>query len=83
MNKRVGAGLFIVTLTASGLAFSDCPETMPEKLLVDCIINENAGTAFPPGDYADMQLYKEWLKTQQSATIQLSKKSSNTKQITN
>jgi hypothetical protein len=65
MTKQAKVGLFIFTITASGLALADCPNTMSEQLLTDCIVNEGAGRSFPPGDYANIDLYKNWMAAQQ------------------
>ena len=66
MKKSGNVGLLVLAITGSSVSFADCPNTMPQQLLQDCIVNENAGASFPPGDYAYMNLYKQWLKTQQS-----------------
>jgi hypothetical protein len=42
-----------------------CPNTMPVKLLEDCIVYENAGHSFPPSDYVYMAMYKDWFIEQQ------------------
>jgi len=60
MTKKTAVGLFIFTITASGLAMANCPGSMPEQLLEDCIVNEGAGANFPTSDYAHMALYEEW-----------------------
>ena len=64
MTKKTAVGLFISTITASGLAMADCSKSMPEQLLEDCIVYEGAGANFPTSDYAHMDLYQGWLKTQ-------------------
>jgi hypothetical protein len=63
-TKYLETGLCLFAITASGLAFADCPNAMPVKLLQDCITYEGAGESFPTDDYAYLGQYKEWLKTQ-------------------
>jgi hypothetical protein len=65
MKIHGNVALLVLTITVSGLSFAYCPITMPQQLLQDCIVNENAGASFPPSDYAYMDLYQEWMKTQQ------------------
>jgi hypothetical protein len=65
MKKHAQIGLFVFTITASGLALADCPVSMPERLLSDCITYEGSGSTFPTSDYTYMELYNEWLKEQQ------------------
>ena len=67
MNKEMGLGLFLCGIASSSLAIADCPTSMPEQLLEDCIVYEGAGSAFPPADYAYMDLYSHWL-TEQGST---------------
>ena len=64
--KQAEVGLFIFSITASGVALADCPHTMPVQLLEDCLIYQNEGESFPADDYAHMDQYQEWLKTQQA-----------------
>jgi hypothetical protein len=65
--KHAEVGLFLFTITTSGMALSaNCPHTLPVQLLEDCITNENAGHSFPPSDYVYMDQYQAWLKTQQA-----------------
>jgi len=66
--KHAQVGLFVFAITASGLVLADCPDTMPEQLLEDCIVYEGAGSRFPTSDYAHMNLYNIWLKEQQPTT---------------
>ena len=66
MTKQAEVGLFIVTIAASGLAMADCPNTMPEQLLTDCIVYEGAGHSFPPSGYVYMDVYQGWLTAQQT-----------------
>jgi len=69
MKERAGIGLFVFAITASGLAFAGCPNTMPSQLLQDCITYEGAGSTFPTSDYAHMNTYNDWLvERQQTAT---------------
>ena len=63
--KRAEVGLAIFIVTSSSVALADCPNTMPEQLLNDCIVYEGAGNGFPTSDYAHMDQYQDWLKTQQ------------------
>jgi len=63
-NAQIGA--FILTITSSGFSLANCPGSMPEQLLEDCIVYEGAGTSFPTSDYAHMHQYKNWQKTRQS-----------------
>jgi hypothetical protein len=65
--KHAEVGLFLFTITASGVALAaNCPHTMPVQLLEDCIAYENAGHSFPTSDYAHMDQYQDWLKAQQA-----------------
>jgi len=66
INNHAGVVLFIFTITASGLVMANCPSTMPEQLMEDCIVYEGAGANFPTSDYAHIDQYKNWQKTQQS-----------------
>jgi hypothetical protein len=43
MMNCAEVGLFLFTITASGLALANCPGSMPEQLLNDCIVYEGAG----------------------------------------
>ncbi len=70
MKKPVCVGLFLCGIAGSGMAFAECPISMPEQLLTDCIVNEDAGHNFPPSDYAYMDMYQDWVKTQQSKQVQ-------------
>jgi len=69
MMKRAELSLFLFTITASGLVSANCPGSMPEQLLNDCIVYEGAGSSFPTSDYAHMEQYQDWMKTQQSPAI--------------
>jgi hypothetical protein len=64
MTKQAEVGLFIFTITASGLAMADCQNAMPQQLLEDCIVYEGAGTSFPTSDYAHIDLYTNWMAAQ-------------------
>ena len=66
MMKQAEIGLFIFTITASGLAMADCPNAMPVQLLKDCIVYENAGHSFPPSGYVNMDIYQNWVAAQQT-----------------
>lgn len=66
MNMEVRIGLFLSGIVTSGLAMADCPNTMPDQLLEDCIVYEGAGARFPTSDYSHMDQYHDWLKTQQT-----------------
>ncbi len=65
MNKEAGVGFFLCGIVTSSLALAECPKTMPEQLLQDCIVYEGAGSTFPTKDYAYMDLYNKWLRQQQ------------------
>ena len=67
--KHAQVGLFLFTITAGGLALANCPGSMPVQLLGDCIVYEGAGDNFPTSDYAYMDQYQDWPKTQQSLAI--------------
>ena len=67
--KHAQAGLLLVAITARGLVLATCPGSMPEQLLEDCIVYEGAGASFPTSDYAHMDQYQVWLKTQQPLAI--------------
>ena len=66
MSKVHGVAVFLCGIAISGLAMAECPHTMPLQLLEDCIVYENAETDFPPSDYANLALYKEWMEKQKS-----------------
>jgi hypothetical protein len=66
-HAQVGA--FVITITASGLALANCPDSMPVQILKDCIVYEGAGSDFPTSDYANMDQYQDWLKTTQPQAI--------------
>jgi len=74
MTKQAEVGLYIFTIAASGLAVADCPNTMPEQLLTDCIVNEGAGHSFPPSGYVNMGMYQDWVKAQQTHALAKSDK---------
>ena len=65
MNMTIRAGTFLCGILVSSLVMAGCPNTMPVKLLEDCIVYENAGHSFPPSDYVYMAMYKDWLIEQQ------------------
>jgi hypothetical protein len=69
LTKHAETGLFLFAITASGLAVADCPPSMPEQLLEDCIVYEGAGSTFPTSDYAYMDRYRNWLQTQQPTVM--------------
>jgi len=75
MNKKVHVVLFLCGIATSSLAMADCPITMPEQLIEDCIVNENAGHSFPPSDYVYMDMYQEWVKAQQTEKMKIVAKS--------
>lgn len=70
MTRQMQVGILLSTIAMSGLAAAECPQTMPYQLLQDCITYEGAGSQFPAGDYAYMDLYQDWLEKQgqQAAT---------------
>ena len=65
MTKHAEAILFIFTTAVSGLAIADCPNKLPVQLLEDCLVYEGAGYSFPPDDYVNMDMYQNWVATQQ------------------
>ena len=65
MKEHARVALSVFAITASGMAFADCPNTMPSQLLQDCITYEGAGSTFPTSDYAHMNTYNDWLIEQQ------------------
>ena len=67
--KHAQVCVFLFTITSSGLALANCPGPMPEQLMEDCIVYEGAGANFPTSDYAHMDQYQDWLKTQQPLAI--------------
>ena len=64
MKKYGNIGLLVLIITGSGLSLADCPNSMPQQLLQDCIVYEGAGTTFPSSDYAYMDEYIDWINTQ-------------------
>ena len=71
-TKHTEVCLFVFMVTAGGAAFATCPNTMPLELLTDCIVYEGDGSSnFPTSDYAYMDRYQAWLKTQPQETILL------------
>jgi len=64
MKKSAQIGLCVYAIAVSDLLMADCSRTMPEQLLEDCIVYESAGSSFPTSDYAHMNEYQDWLKTQ-------------------
>lgn len=67
--KHAQISLCVFMITASGTASATCPNTMPLELLRDCVVYEGAGSSFPTSDYAHMDRYQDWLKTQLPATM--------------
>ena len=67
--KHAQVGLFLFTITASGLALANCPGSMPVQLLEDCIVVESSGSSYPNSTYANMEQYQAWLKTQPPTAI--------------
>jgi len=67
--KHAEVCLSLLMITAGGAAFATCPNTMPLELLVDCIVYEGGGSSFPASDYAYMDHYQVWVKTQSPTTI--------------
>jgi hypothetical protein len=66
MDKKAYIITFVSGVVISGLAMADCASTMPEQLLKDCIVNEDAGHSFPPSGYVNMDMYQDWVKSQQT-----------------
>jgi len=64
MKKSGNIGLLVLIITGSGLSLADCPNSMPQQLLQDCIVYESAGTTFPGSDYAYMDEYIDRINTQ-------------------
>jgi len=62
--KHAQLGTFVFAITAGGSAVANCPGSMPQQLLEDCIVYEGAGSSFPTDDYAHMDVYNSWLKEQ-------------------
>jgi hypothetical protein len=68
-TKHTQVCLFVFMITAGGTAFATCPNAMPVELLVDCIAYEGNGESSSPTlDYAYMDRYQVWLKTQREGT---------------
>jgi hypothetical protein len=63
--KHAAVGIYIFTMASAGVVLADCPHNLPEKLLEDCLIYDSEGQTFPADDYAYMDEYQAWLKTQQ------------------
>jgi len=74
MNKKVRISVFLYGIVTSSLVMADCPNTMPEQLLTDCIVNESAGHSFPPSGYVYMDMYQDWVMAQQPKTLFKSEK---------
>ena len=69
-TKHTQVCLFVFMITAGGTAFATCPNAMPVELLVDCIAYEGNGESSSPTlDYAYMERYQVWLKTQPQTAI--------------
>jgi hypothetical protein len=43
----------------------NCPSTLPVQLLEDCLMYDVEWERFPASDYAYIDQYQAWLKTQQ------------------
>ena len=67
MKIYIQATAFVSTILTGGVASAECPISMPEQLLYDCVIYENSGSEFPTDEYPYKQAYNEWLKTQQAS----------------
>jgi len=68
--KHTEVCLFVFMVTAGGTAFATCPNSMPMELLVDCIGYEgDVESSLPTSDYAYMDRYQVWLKTQPPTAI--------------
>jgi hypothetical protein len=69
-TKHTKVCLFVFMIAAGGTAFATCPNTMPLELLTDCIVYEGDGSSsFPTSDYAYLDRYQDWLKTQPPTAI--------------
>jgi hypothetical protein len=66
--KHAAVGLYVFTMGLGGIALADCPVNLPAKLLQDCLIYDSEGESFPADDYAYMDEYQAWLKTQTRET---------------
>ena len=64
--KHAAVGIYIFSMASGGVVLADCPHNLPVKLLEDCLIYDSEGETFPADDYAYMDEYQAWLKTQQS-----------------
>jgi len=62
--NRAVVGVYVFTLVSGGVALADCPRSMPTQLLEDCLIYDSEGETFPADDYAHMDEYQAWIKTQ-------------------
>ena len=63
--KHAVVGIYVFTMGLSGMALADCPDNLPTQLLQDCLIYDSEGESFPADDYAYLDEYQAWLKTQQ------------------
>ena len=79
MKKYARFAVSVCAIVTSYPIFANCPASMPEPLLHDCIVYENAGELFPTSDYAYKDLYEQWLKDQQSSSKTVEKKSADGK----
>ena len=66
MKKYAQAGICVYTILMSDLLMAECPQSMPQTVLEDCITYERAGSTFPTSDYARLDMYNEWLNEQRS-----------------
>ena len=65
MNRQVYAGSLLYGILASSLAMADCANKMPVQLLEDCLVYEGAGYSFPPDEYVNIDIYQNWMASQQ------------------
>lgn len=71
-HTKVCLFVFMVAAGGAGTAFATCPNSMPIQLLLDCIVYEgDEVSSFPTSDYAYMDRYQNWLKTQPQGTTLL------------
>jgi hypothetical protein len=66
--KHAVIGIYVFTMGSGGVAVADCPHNLPTQLLKDCLIYDSEEESFPSDDYAHMDEYQTWLKTQKPAT---------------
>ena len=69
-TKHTKVCLFVFMISAGGTALATCPNAMPVALLVDCIVYDgDEESSIHTSDYAYMDRYQAWLKTQPPTAI--------------